>query len=71
MLPPSFLRMGSTRNNGNHKCKRRPFDKKILVGSGEVSPKFGHANAIIFCVYRPYKESISKEMNNDNVIKSA
>ena len=20
----------------------------------------------IFCVYRPYKESISKEMNNDN-----
>jgi hypothetical protein len=28
--------------------------------SGEASPTFGHAN------YRPYKESISKEMNNND-----
>ena len=25
---------------------------------------FGHENAKFFCVYRPYKESISKEMND-------
>ena len=34
-------------------------------GSGEASLAFGHAN-VIFCVYRLYMESISKEMNNDN-----
>ena len=34
--------------------------------SGEDSPTFGHANAICFVlIYRQYKESISKEMNND------
>ena len=40
----------------------------LFVGviSGEASPTFGHANANFFGVYRPYKESISKEMNNDN-----
>ena len=37
----------------------------ILMSSGEASPTFGHSNAI-FSVYRPYKESISKEMNNDD-----
>ena len=35
--------------------------------SDEASPTFGHAHAN-FSVYRPYKESISKEMNNDNDI---
>ena len=33
--------------------------------SGKASPTFSHANAN-FDHCRPYKESISKEMNNDN-----
>ena len=36
------------------------------MNSAEASPTFGHANANFFCVYKPYKESISKKMNNDN-----
>ena len=36
--------------------------------SGKASPTFGHENAF-FWVYRSYKESISKEMNNDNDLK--
>ena len=43
-----------------------PPQKNIIDCSGEGSPAFGHANVKFFCVYRPYKESISKEMNNDN-----
>ena len=35
--------------------------------SGEASSTFGRENANLFCVNRPYKGSISKEMNNDNV----
>ena len=37
--------------------------------SGEASPTFGPYKCKFSCVYshyRPYKESISKEMNNDN-----
>ena len=33
--------------------------------SGKASPTFGHAMQIFLRLYRPYKESISKEMNND------
>ena len=29
--------------------------------SGKATPTFGHSNAN-FCVYKPYKESISKEI---------
>ena len=32
---------------------------------GIINLTFGHGNAI-FCIYRPHKESISKEGNNDN-----
>ena len=32
--------------------------------NGEASPTFGHANFL--CLWTAYKESISKEMNNDN-----
>ena len=28
--------------------------------------QYGHAMLIFPCLYRPYKESVSKEMNNDN-----
>ena len=38
----------------------------LLAISGEASPTFGHANENFFCVYRPYKEPIYKEMENDN-----
>ena len=39
----------------------------LLAISGEASPTFGHANANFLCLYcRPYKEPISKEINNDN-----
>ena len=52
-----------------HAKKIFVYAKKYwLVISGEASPIFGHANAYFFCVYRPYKESISKEMNNDNAL---
>ena len=34
--------------------------------SGEASPTFCHANAT-FCVYRPYMESTSREMNDDDL----
>ena len=38
------------------------------VSGGEASPTFNHANAnFLICVYRLYKESISKEMNNDDL----
>ena len=33
--------------------------------SGKASPTFGHAMQIFLHLYRPYKESISKAMNND------
>ena len=35
-----------------------------LISIGEASPTFGHENAFF---YRPYKESISKEVNNDKI----
>ena len=35
--------------------------------SGKASPTFGHAMQIFLRLYRPYKESISKAMNNDNL----
>ena len=31
-----------------------------------ATPTFDRTNANFFCVYIPYRESISKEMNNDN-----
>ena len=33
--------------------------------SGKASPTFGHAMQIFLRLYGPYKESISKAMNND------
>ena len=36
-----------------------------MMVCGKASPTFGHANAF-FRAYRPYNESNSKEMNNDN-----
>ena len=33
--------------------------------SGKASPTFGHAMQIFLRLYRPYKESISKAMNDD------
>ena len=44
----------------------RCFDINVVMISREASPTFGHANCKFFSVYIPYKESISKEMNNDN-----
>ena len=35
--------------------------------SGKASPTFGHAMQIFLCLYRPYKESISKAINNDDL----
>ena len=35
--------------------------------SGKASPTFGHAMQIFLRLYRPYKESISKEMNNHDL----
>ena len=35
--------------------------------SGKASRTFGHAMQIFLRLYRPYKESISKEMNNDDL----
>ena len=35
-----------------------------LISIGEASPTIGHENAFF---YRPYKESISKEVNNDKI----
>ena len=35
-----------------------------LISIGEASPTFGHENAFF---YRPYKESISNEVNNDKI----
>ena len=35
--------------------------------SGKASPTFGHARQIFLRLYRPYKESISKAMNNDDL----
>ena len=37
--------------------------------SGKASPTFGHAMQIFLRLYRPYKESISKAMNNDDLTK--
>ena len=42
-------------------------DVFLIPSSGEASRQFGHAICKFFCVYRPYKESISKEMNNDDL----
>ena len=41
---------------------------ELELASGEASPTFGHANVnFSVFIYRPYnKESISKEINNDN-----
>ena len=36
------------------------------LNSGEDSPTFWSCKCKFFCVYRPYKEPIFKEMNNDN-----
>ena len=33
--------------------------------SGKASPTFGHVMQIFLRLYRPYKESISKAMNDD------
>ena len=38
----------------------------ILTISGEASPTIWSCYANFSVCYRPYKESISKEMNNDN-----
>ena len=35
--------------------------------SGKASPTFGYAMQIFLRLYRPYKESISKAMNNDDL----
>ena len=35
--------------------------------SGKASPTFNHAMQTFLRLYRPYKESISKEMNNDDL----
>ena len=35
-----------------------------MISIGEASPTFGHENAFF---YGPYKESISKEVNNDKI----
>ena len=35
--------------------------------SGKASPTFGHAMQTFLRLSRPYKESISKEMNNDDL----
>ena len=34
--------------------------------SGKASPTFGHAMKVFLCYCRPYRESISTEMNNDH-----
>ena len=44
---------------------RRSHDN-ITRTSGEASSTFGHTNANFSVVYKPYKESISKEMNNND-----
>ena len=36
------------------------------VGQWRSQPDIWSCKCKFFCVYRPYKESISKEMNNDN-----
>ena len=38
----------------------------MMANSSEAIPTFGHALQIFLCLYRLYKESISKEINNDN-----
>ena len=35
--------------------------------SSKASPTFGHAMQIFLRLYRPYKESISKALNNDDL----
>ena len=42
------------------------FSPGSVGNSGKASPSFGYAMKIFLCLYRPYKESISKEMNNDD-----
>ena len=37
-----------------------------LYAVAKPARQFGHAIGKFFCVYRPYKDPISKEMNNDN-----
>ena len=37
------------------------------MGQSRSQPDIWSCECKFFCVYRPYKESISKEMNNDNV----
>ena len=43
------------------------FKREIYKLNAVAKParQFGHAMLIYFCVYKPYKESISKEMKND------
>ena len=39
----------------------------VVATVAKPARQFGYATVCkFFCVYRPYKESISKEMNNDN-----
>ena len=38
----------------------------LLMSSGKVRSTFGHSN-VNFSVYRPCEESISKEVNNDDL----
>ena len=40
---------------------------KSLVIQWRSQPDIWSCKCKFFCVYRPYKESISKEMNNDNL----
>ena len=36
------------------------------MGQSRSQPDIWSCECKFFCVYRPYKESISKEMDNDN-----
>ena len=44
----------------------RTVEGKRINPVAKPARQFGHMLCKFFCVYRPYKESISKEMNNDN-----
>ena len=39
--------------------------KKVVLYQLRSQPNIWSCKCKVFCVYRPYKESISKEMNND------
>ena len=52
-----------------HSGKMEIIGNCIVSNSDEASPTFSHTNSI-FCVYRPYKEPISNEMNNHNDLNS-